>query len=53
MNSIHFIKEIENEKDIIGFKVIDSGTDFKDHNLQSFETLDSDNKIEKGCCSIG
>lgn len=42
-----------NEKEIVGFKVIDNGTGFNDHNFQSFETLDSDYKIEKGCHGIG
>ncbi|WP_019220209.1 hypothetical protein [Bartonella florencae] len=42
-----------NKTQIIGFKVIDNGTGFNDHNFQSFETLDSDYKIEKGCHGIG
>lgn len=42
-----------NETKIVGFKVIDNGTGFNDHNLQSFETLDSDNKREKGCRGVG
>ncbi|OPB31360.1 hypothetical protein [Bartonella sp. AR 15-3] len=45
--------EKQNKTQIIGFKVIDNGTGFNDHNLQSFETLDSDNKREKGCRGVG
>ncbi|MET3559855.1 hypothetical protein ABID39_000533 [Bartonella japonica] len=41
-----------NEKEVVGFKVIDNGTGFNDHNFQSFETLDSDHKIEKGCHGV-
>ncbi|MDD9331056.1 MAG: hypothetical protein PV353_12125, partial [Bartonella sp.] len=48
-------KDIEklDETEIVGFKVTDNGTGFNDHNLQSFETLDSDNKREKGCRGVG
>ncbi|WP_245288594.1 hypothetical protein [Bartonella henselae] len=42
-----------NKTQIIGFKVIDNGTGFNKHNFQSFETLDSDYKVEKGCHGIG
>lgn len=42
-----------NKTQIIGFKVIDNGTGFNDNNFESFETLDSDYKIEKGCHGIG
>ncbi len=45
--------EKRNKTQIIGFKVIDNGTGFNDHNFQSFETLDSDHKIKKGCHGIG
>ncbi|ATO57106.1 hypothetical protein [Bartonella sp. 1-1C] len=47
-------KDKDTEKtEIIGFKIIDNGTGFNDDNFQSFETLDSDYKIEKGCHGIG
>ncbi len=42
-----------NKTQIIGFKVIDNGAGFNEHNFQSFETLDSDYKVEKGCHGIG
>ncbi|WP_375696679.1 MULTISPECIES: hypothetical protein [unclassified Bartonella] len=42
-----------NETEIVGFKVIDNGTGFNDHNFQSFKTLDSDYKRDKGCHGIG
>jgi hypothetical protein len=38
---------------IVGFKITDSGCGFNDRNLESFETLDSDHKIEKGCRGVG
>ncbi|WP_246786295.1 hypothetical protein [Bartonella taylorii] len=45
--------ETLDDKGIVGFKIIDNGIGFNDPNLQSFETLDSDNKIEKGCRGVG
>ena len=39
--------------DIIGFKIVDEGIGFNDVNLQSFETLDSEHKIDKGCRGVG
>lgn len=39
--------------DIIGFKIIDNGIGFNDENMQSFTTLDSEYKAEKGCRGIG
>ncbi len=39
--------------DIIGFKIIDEGIGFNNDNLQSFETLDSEHKIDKGCRGVG
>ena len=40
-------------KDIESFFVEDNGIGFNDANMKSFETLDSDHKIEKGCRGIG
>ena len=40
-------------KDIEGFIVEDNGIGFNDSNLQSFETLDTDHKIDKGCRGVG
>ncbi len=39
--------------DVVGFSVEDNGVGFNDKNLQSFETLDSDHKIDKGCRGVG
>ena len=39
--------------DVTGFSVEDNGVGFNDKNLQSFETLDSDYKIDKGCRGVG
>ncbi|WP_245410064.1 hypothetical protein [Bartonella tribocorum] len=36
-----------NKTEIVGFKVTDNSTGFNDHDFQSFETLDSDYKVEK------
>lgn len=45
---------ITNEKsDIIGFKVTDNGIGFNEANYESFQTLDSEYKISKGCRGIG
>ena len=38
---------------IVGFTITDNGVGFNDTNMQSFETLDSDHKIGKGCRGIG
>ncbi|MFW2378790.1 ATP-binding protein [Aliarcobacter butzleri] len=46
-------KGITAQSDIIGFKVVDNGIGFNDKNLKSFETLDSEHKIDKGCRGIG
>jgi len=40
-------------KDIEGFIIEDNGIGFNDTNMQSFETLDSDHKIEKGGRGVG
>ncbi|PYG52830.1 hypothetical protein [Rhizobium sp. UGM030330-04] len=39
--------------DIEGFVVEDNGIGFNDTNMKSFETLDSDHKIEKGGRGVG
>ncbi|EGQ8059311.1 ATP-binding protein [Vibrio parahaemolyticus] len=38
---------------ILGFKVSDNGCGFNDVNFDSFQTLDSDHKIDKGCRGVG
>ena len=38
---------------IVGFKVTDNGIGFTDANMRSFETLDSDYKLGKGCRGVG
>lgn len=38
---------------IIGFSIIDNGCGFDEANFKSFETLDSDHKIDKGCRGVG
>ena len=40
------------QSEITRFKIIDNGIGFNDENFQSFETLDSEHKIEKGCLSL-
>lgn len=39
--------------DIVGFKIFDNGVGFNDANLESFKTLDSDHKADKGCRGVG
>ena len=41
------------EGDIEGFRIADDGVGFNDRNLESFRTLDSLHKVEKGCRGIG
>ncbi|MCX6076301.1 MAG: hypothetical protein NTW78_05355 [Campylobacterales bacterium] len=41
------------QSEIIGFKITDNGIGFNDENFQSFETLDSEHKIDKGCRGVG
>jgi hypothetical protein len=43
----------ETQKEIIGFKVTDNGIGFNDDNMDSFRTLDSDYKADKGCRGVG
>lgn len=38
---------------ITGFTIIDNGCGFDEANFSSFETLDSDHKIDKGCRGVG
>lgn len=38
---------------IVGFTISDNGCGFDGTNFSSFETLDSDHKIEKGCRGVG
>lgn len=38
---------------IIGFTITDNGCGFDETNFKSFETLDSDHKIAKGCRGVG
>lgn len=39
--------------DIIGFEIIDNGIGFNTDNYRSFQTLDSDYKINLGCRGVG
>ena len=41
------------EGDIRGFRIFDNGVGFTDKNWESFKTLDSLHKVEKGCRGIG
>jgi hypothetical protein len=38
---------------IVGFTISDNGCGFNEANFKSFETLDSDHKIAKGCRGVG
>ncbi|WP_447829492.1 hypothetical protein [Aeromonas salmonicida] len=38
---------------IIGFTISDNGCGFDQANFKSFETLDSDHKVDKGCRGVG
>src|SRR5690606_39069795 len=38
---------------ILGFTMTDNGCGFDETNFKSFETLDSDHKIDKGCRGVG
>lgn len=46
-------KDFSSPSAIIGFKITDNGCGFNDSNLKSFEELDTDHKIGKGCRGIG
>lgn len=41
------------KSDIIGFEIIDNGAGFNTDNFTSFQTLDSEYKIELGCRGVG
>lgn len=41
------------KNEIIGFKITDNGIGFNAINFQSFETLDSEHKLDKGCRGVG
>ncbi len=43
----------EAEGEIDGFSVTDNGIGFNDENMKSFETLDTEHKIVKGCRGVG
>jgi len=43
----------EAEDEITGFAIIDNGIGFTDANMESFETLDTDHKIDRGCRGVG
>lgn len=47
------LDEDSHPNDIEGFVVEDDGIGFNDANMRSFETLDSDHKIDKGCRGVG
>lgn len=40
-------------EDIVGFRIDDNGIGFNDENMESFRTLDSEHKVQKGCRGIG
>ena len=39
--------------DIVGFTITDNGIGFNDINMKSFETLDSEHKVDQGCRGVG
>lgn len=59
--TLTIIRESQEEMDIgggscapiLGFKVTDNGCGFNNINFNSFQTLDSDHKIDKGCRGVG
>lgn len=48
-----FFDDSLSESAILGFKITDNGIGFNDKNMLSFETLDSEHKVEKGCRGVG
>lgn len=50
---LSLLDEEAHHRDIVGFIVEDNGIGFNDANMRSFETLDSDHKIDKGCRGVG
>ena len=47
------LNDEKNLGEVTGFIITDNGIGFNDENMNSFETLDSDHKIEKGCRGVG
>ena len=51
------ILNLQDNQDIVdritGFKITDNGIGFNDTNMKSFETLDTDQKVDKGCRGVG
>ncbi|MBB7656031.1 ATP-binding protein [Escherichia coli] len=45
--------DAKSQQPIIGFTITDNGCGFNEANFKSFETLDSDHKIDKGCRGVG
>jgi hypothetical protein len=39
--------------EIVGFRVTDNGIGFNDANMESFQTLDTEHKVSKGCRGVG
>ena len=44
---------VPEKQDIVGFDIEDNGVGFDNDNMKSFQTLDSEHKIDKGCKGIG
>lgn len=40
-------------EDIVGFRITDNGIGFNNDNFVSFQTLDSEHKLDKGCRGVG
>ncbi|WP_422134825.1 ATP-binding protein [Endozoicomonas sp. ALD040] len=47
------LDDSERCSEIVGFEIHDNGIGFNEENMASFETLDSDHKIGKGCRGVG
>ncbi|EQA4580370.1 ATP-binding protein [Citrobacter portucalensis] len=45
--------DAKSQPPIVGFTITDNGCGFNETNFKSFETLDSDHKIDKGCRGVG
>lgn len=46
-------REPDTREDIVGFKITDNGIGFDDVNMKSFNTLDTEHKVDKGCRGVG
>ena len=46
-------QESKTIEDIVGFKITDNGIGFDDVNMKSFNTLDTEHKVDKGCRGVG